>query len=38
MKKELASLQQYNLLLEKQLDWIKSTPDYDPTKPMPKVS
>eukprot|EP00026_Physarum_polycephalum_P001526 Phypoly_transcript_01528.p1 GENE.Phypoly_transcript_01528~~Phypoly_transcript_01528.p1 ORF type:complete len:1080 (+),score=256.77 Phypoly_transcript_01528:75-3314(+) len=36
LKKELAALQQYNLLLEKQLDWIKSCPDYDPTKPMPK--
>lgn len=37
LRKELISLQDYNTLLEKQIDWMKS-PDYDPLKPLPKVA
>ncbi len=36
LRKELAALQQYNILLEKQIEWMKA-PDYDPSKPIPKV-
>lgn len=35
LRKELIMLQDYNTLLEKQLEWMKA-PDYDPSKPLPK--